>query len=162
MAQDYQTVPDCSVLWELFDYKPLTGQLVRKQAGSTRPDRAGKPAGSLNKSLGYIIVNIKGRNYYAHRLIWRWVTGDDPQKLQVDHKNMDKADNRWGNLRLATKAQNMRNRLCTGVTLTSWGWKAQITVDYKNIYLGYYSTKEEAEIAYKKAAVELHGEFAKV
>jgi hypothetical protein len=162
MAQDYQTVPDCSVLWELFDYKPLTGELIRKQAGSTRPDRAGKPTGSLHKRLGYITVNIKNRKYYAHRLVWCWVTGNDPQNLQVDHKNMNRADNGWGNLRLATKAQNMRNRLCAGVTLTSWGWKAQITVDYKNTHLGYYSTKEEAEVAYKKAALELHGEFARV
>jgi hypothetical protein len=35
-------------------------------------------------------------------------------------------------------------------------------VDYKNTHLGYYSTKEDAEVAYKKAALELHGEFARV
>ena len=162
MAQAYRTVPLASELWELFDYKPLTGELIRKKAGLTRPDLTGKHAGSFNKSLGYWTVRIQNKNYYAHRIIWCWVTGLDPASFQIDHKSTDRSDNRWTNLRLATKTQNMRNRLCRGTTHTQWGWKAQIMVNRKNIHLGYYSSEIQAAAAYKTAAIHLHGEFCRV
>lgn len=40
-------------------------------------------------------------------------------------------------------------------------WAAQIAKDNKVHCLGTYETKEDAGDAYKKAAVNLHGEFAK-
>jgi hypothetical protein len=162
MAQAYRTLPPASELWELFDYRPFTGELIRKKAGPTRPDIIGKPAGSFNKNLGYWTVNIQNKNYYAHRVIWCWVTGLDPASFQIDHKNMNRFDNRWVNLRLATKAENMRNRLCRGTTYTKWGWKAQITINCKNIHLGYYTSESQAAEAYEKAAIQLHGEFCRV
>ena len=34
------------------------------------------------------------------------VTGVDPEELEVDHKNGKEGDDRWENLRLATRSQN--------------------------------------------------------
>jgi hypothetical protein len=150
MEQAYKTVPLASELRELFDYKPLTGELIRKKTG--------KPVGSRNKG-GYWTVRIQNKIYYSHRIIWCWVTGLDPASFQIDHKNINRSDNRWTNLRLATKAQNMRNRRCRGITRTQWGWRAQIMVNRKGIYLGCYSSEIEATAAYKTAAIRLHGEF---
>ncbi len=37
---------------------------------------------------------------------------------------------------------------------------AKITVQYRQIYLGGYRSKEEAALAYNKAAIKYFGEFA--
>jgi hypothetical protein len=97
-------------------------------------------------------------------------TGKWPDK-QIDHINEDPSDNRWSKLRLATKAQNMRNITRTkaktsgykgvGWSKASQKWRAYIRADGINYHLGLFKTKEEAAAAYKAAADKLHGEFAK-
>ena len=49
-------------------------------------------------------------NYYSHRLIWRYVTGEDPGELIIDHINRDGLDNRFENLRIVTRSENVRNQ----------------------------------------------------
>ena len=68
---------------------------------------------SLNGSGGtrqYRMGKFEGVNYYAHRLIWRYMTGDDPGRLFVDHINRDGLDNRFENLRLVTRSENIQNQ----------------------------------------------------
>ncbi len=60
------------------------------------------------ENTGYRRINIDGHRYVEHHLVWLYMVGEWPPGL--DHKNKDKADNRWSNLRLATKEQNARNR----------------------------------------------------
>lgn len=86
---------------------------------------------------------------------------------EVDHIDGDCLNNRRENLRLATHSQNQKNRRRNennlsgykGVQAHGKGWKARITSNGRNIYLGVFYTPEEAHDAYCEAAKELHGEF---
>lgn len=92
--------------------------------------------------------------------------------LEIDHINNDKIDNRRSNLRHVTHAQNcqnsaMRNDNTSGFRGVTYqmgrsAWKAQIYKDKKNHHLGLFPTKQEAALAYNKAAARLFGEFAKL
>lgn len=96
------------------------------------------------------------------------MTGEWPS-ADVDHKNRDRRDNRWENLRAATRSQNNANRVTTashgfkGATYNKrqGRWAAQTKFKGKPVYLGYYDTPEEAHAAYLAAAERLWGEFAR-
>lgn len=96
------------------------------------------------------------------------MTGEWP-KLFVDHINGDRSDNRWENLRLATKQQNQCNIRAhkdsrtgmKGVWLNkrSGRWEATLQFNRKRYWLGLHDTQEQAAEAYMRAAKELQGEF---
>ena len=157
-------LPSQARLKELLDYDPLTGGLVWRNPPANLKRMKGKSAGTFNTE-GYRKICIGGRPYKAHRIIWLWQTGVDPLDQQVDHKDQDKANNAWSNLRLATSRQNRSNRfaksreLPKGVSVKRQRYLAQIMVNYVNHYLGTFDTPEEAHQAYCEAAVLLHGEF---
>lgn len=100
-----------------------------------------------------------------HRLIM-----NAPRGVWVDHKDNNGLNNRRSNLRLCTPSQNVWNRGLLknntsgfkGVTRDrqSGKWMAQIVANKKHRRLGLFETPELAHEAYKKAALELHGEFA--
>lgn len=155
---------DCQVR-ELFSYDPLTGIFIRLK--SPRMTRwAGKRAGSIN-SDGYRVIRVGGRDYYAHRLAWFYVTGHWPRLL--DHIDGDTDHNAFANLREATKSSNGANRGkqinnttgFKGVRKRYHRWIAQIHTGGKNTYLGSFPSKELAAAAYAKAASIEFGQFAK-
>ena len=161
----FNPLPSQARLRELLDYDPLTGGLVRI-ANSRRSDLVGKPAGSNRL---YSRVSVDQKFYAAHRLIWMWMTGDDPGELEVDHIDRNPRNNRWDNLRLATPSQNnfnakgkSRSGLPKGVKKNRQGFGARITANGVVHWLGTYNTPEEAHQAYCVAAADLHGEFAAV
>ena len=91
-------------------------------------------------------------------------------EMQVDHINGDGLDNRKANLRLATAAQNSRNRRqrrgkssrYKGVSFIRPKGKfvAEITCNGKRMSLGHFESEVEAAKAYDEAAKKHHGEFA--
>lgn len=93
-------------------------------------------------------------------------------KMQVDHINGNRLDNRRNNLRLCTPYQNSLNkkrevRNTSGFKGVSFHkvvkkWTANIKVKGKNHYLGCYESPESAYEAYCEAAKRLHGEFANI
>lgn len=115
-----------------------------------------------------IWINGKRTSKQMHKLIF-------PNYKMIDHINGDGLDNTRKNLREVTKAQNNRNaRKASDATRSKYKgvcldkgskknpFRAYITVDYKRINLGQYSTEEKAAEVYNQAAIKYFGEYAKV
>lgn len=153
---------------ELFYYDPETGEF-RWKVSNTNRVKVGAIAGGFDRH-GHRRIKADGRFYGAHRLAWLYQTGKWPVAL-IDHINMVPDDNRFCNLREATKSQNNWNAgkpstNKSGFKGVCWDkarrrWMAQIQAHGKNNHLGVFDTPEEAHAAYAAAANELHGEFAR-
>lgn len=92
--------------------------------------------------------------------------------LDVDHRDRNIFNNKKFNLRKTTPTQNKWNKgKCknnkSGYKGVSWSritkkWTTYIGVNKKKIFLGYFHDKILAAIAYDDAAIQHHGEFAKL
>ena len=151
---------------ELFDYDPLTGILTHKMSrqGVTK----GMVAGSI-KADGYVHIKVFGVEYYAQRIIWQMIYGDDGMPPMVDHEDGVKHNNRLKNLRAATSGQNRANSKprkdnrsgIKGVRASGKRWISSIAKHGKSVHLGTFDTPEEASAAYALAATAHHGAFAR-
>ena len=154
-------------LRQLFDYE--NGHLlwkIRKARCISIGSRAGYTVNG-----GYRQVEINGRAYYVHRLIWIW-HNDYNGELQIDHINNNTSDNRIENLRPADNTQNAHNQSIaknntSGFKGVSWHnqmqkWRADITLNGKRKHLGLFDKLEDAAKAYDQAATENFGEYAKI
>ena len=123
-------------------------------------------------SSGHYILRVFGKNYLAHRLAWLWMTGSWPTS-EIDHADLDKGNNRWGNLREATHQQNQYNAKARSTNRAgSKGvcfdkrrqmWRATISSAAKRArHLGYFPTAEEAAKAYREASERFHGEHGRL
>jgi hypothetical protein len=153
-------------LREILSYEPDTGTFRWKVYRNAKVG-IGSVAGTVNNK-GYVMIGTGKRLYAAHRLAWFYVTGSWPED-EIDHRNHIKTDNRLSNLRLATKADNNRNRRFrlgkSGFKGVNFNrrvrkWGAQIWLNGKSRVIGYFETPEEAHKAYRAAAEEMHGDFA--
>lgn len=110
---------------------------------------------------GYIKRVIKGKLELMHRVLM-----NPPNDMVVDHIDGNPLNNRKSNLRVVTWGQNTQNitsnkRSKTGIRGVSlenrWRerWRARVRVNGKDVDLGYFKTKEEAEAAAKRGRAEL-------
>jgi hypothetical protein len=152
-------------LQSALDYNPDTGVFTWKDAGR-RTDLNGKVAG-VDDGRGYLLIKIDQVYYKAHRLAWLYVTGEWPLG-EIDHRNEIKGDNRFSNLREASRIQNAWNTGAhknntsghKGVDLSYGKWRARIRVGSKRVNLGVFDSAEDASAAYERAAAQHHGNFA--
>lgn len=103
-------------------------------------------------------------------LLHRVLMGVTIPSIKVDHENNDGLDNCRINLRVCSSAQNSKNRRAwkkgsSKYLGVSWNkkrgkWSAIITINYKNITLGFFIEEIEAAIAYDLAAIRFHGVWA--
>jgi hypothetical protein len=157
--------------WRLvdgFDYEVSNDGLVRRTGLVLKP--------GLDRD-GYVRVSLYGpssnrKNKLVHVLVGNAFIPNPDNKPCLDHINGDIRDNRVENLRWASKSENGMNRSkqknnASGYKGVYWNrgsnkWRAYIKRDGKDHHLGYFKTAEEAAEAYNKAAIELHGEFARI
>lgn len=183
-----KALPSPEVLRQLLRYEPDTGRLFwlprpkHLFAGKSVVGRhsaahnqaawnaryAGKQAFTTAGSDGYLYGHINKISVAAHRVIWAMMTGEWPGD-EIDHRDTNRANNRFQNLRPATSAQNKHNTK-TRATNTSGAkgvrqhpktkrWRAEVGAGGKNVHIGYFATKEAAIAARDKAGRALHGEF---
>ncbi len=159
--------PSVEQLRRVLSYNAITGDLFWLETTSSRV-KPGDRAGGVNKSTGYIGVKIFGKVWRAHRVAWAIQTGSWPTS-EIDHINGEKADNRFTNLRAATRSQNCSNTKTyknnksgfKGVHQRSNGrWRATVYCAKRRYDLGHFNTAAEAHAAYCASSRELHGEFA--
>ena len=116
---------------------------------------------------GYIISrNKNGKTIRLHRL----VMGVTDPSIVVDHIKHNPLDNRKALLRIGNKHTNAANHKIfstnkSGYTGVQWnepmhGWIARITVNYKDIILGYYKNIDDAIKARKEAEEKYFGEWS--
>lgn len=150
----------------MFHYDPVTG-VVRRRIKFNKSGPAGSVVGV--PTLGYLRVTLFGKSTGIHMVIWAIMTGKWPNQ-HVDHVNGQRSDNRWCNLRLATRGENLRNSRkpehnTSGAKGVSWSaasgkWHAYIGIDRRRVHLGFHDTVEEAAHARKVAEQKYYGEFS--
>ena len=166
-----RSLPSQQHLKSVLSYDLATGVLIwlcRPEARTEWNTRyAGRIAGKV--SGGYRYLRFGKHTFKSARLIWKYMTGNDPLG-EIDHRNTIGTDDRWDNLRDSTRGQNARNRnayaksgLPKGVALNcnKTRYAAKIHIDYRTIHLGVFDTVTAAASAYDAAARLHHGEFAR-
>lgn len=146
-------------LRELLHYDPETGVFTRRTGGWR-----GKAAGNVRPPHGYRYIHVAGRQYRAARLAWLYMTGSWPVK-QIDHRDRNRLNDAWQNLRQCTNAENSWNRgkrsdNTSGFVGVTWNkkrrsWQAQIKVNGKNRVLGFSTCPSDGHTLYLRAKREI-------
>lgn len=142
-----------------FSYSKKTGEIKSKKSGNV--------LGTIDE-YGYRRITIGRKKYRAHRLIWIMVTGKPPSN-DIDHKNGIRDDNRFSNLRDATRFENSQNRRYGSATNNKYSellgvsyrkqrdkWISKINILGKQIHLGSFDSAEGAHLAYVAAKRAMH------
>lgn len=121
--------------------------------------------------LLYAVRNISINGKQTTQRMHQLIMGDNPSKLDIDHRDGNGLNNQKSNLRFCTHQENQMNVRShkdgsskhRGVCWykPSGKWIAQIQLNGKVIYLGLFDDEEDAARTYNTAAVKHFGEFAK-
>lgn len=175
-------LPDRDTLGALLKYDEASGLLFWRERGPEwfqgnarfAPDaaarmwngrNAGKRAFGRINAKGYHVGCLLGHPHIAHRVIWKMLTGEDPQT--IDHINGCGTDNRAANLRSVSMSEQARNKPLystnttgvSGVTHCRGKWKSTIWRDGTSRHLGIFESKADA-IAARKGAEARFGYHA--
>lgn len=151
-----------------FTYDPTTGELRWKNCPLKQLN--GMIAGNFKD--GYREARFCGRSQRVHRIIWLMQTGQfPPPDRMIDHANGDRADNRWANLRLATRSQNNHNRhqvrsdSKSGIRGVKYRAERDryvpiLKVGGRERKFGSFRTAEEAKARFREVELQYRGENA--
>ena len=142
-------------LKECFYYNETTGEVIKRQRPRHHFKTLRQYKISIAKSSipgraisdnGYITVSIDNKTFYAHRIIWKMQTGEDPSI--IDHIDHNRTNNAWNNLRNIQRPDHNKNlgrsiRNKSGITGVYFSkaankWVAQCRVKGQVKYLGVY------------------------
>lgn len=137
----------------------------------------------VGPTVNYAITQIKVDGNIVVKSMHRMIMSA-LKKEMIDHINHNGLDNRKCNLRFCNSSQNMANKRPSGSSkylgvykhrtiskhknkkgdlvkyYSTYKFLAKIKTKYKYIYLGRFELEEDAALAYNKAAIKYHGEFA--
>jgi hypothetical protein len=136
-----------------FKYDPETGKVYGVR---------GKEITSKHNG-DYRVIQLHHNNklyrLLAHHFAW-YVSGGNMDFYLLDHEDQDPSNNKIDNLSITSYKGNMENTNAKGYTYDPVNnkYRAQITVNRKNIILGRFDTPEEARQAYLNAKQTYHKE----
>jgi hypothetical protein len=129
----------------------------------------GEEAGFMHHS-GRRYIRIRGKEFPASRIIWTMFYGKIPRGKEIDHKDRNPSNDRISNLRIVSRALNMRNKSdyksnssgYRGVSLhkETGRWRPYCCVGGKMIYDGLYANIEEAAQVAARLRKKHHGKYA--
>lgn len=170
------TKPSIDMLRACVSYDPASGVFMWKRrpaehftdaraAASWNTRFADKPV--RKRSRGYFVVTItvdqKEHHCRAHRVAWALMTGQWPEH-EVDHRDRDRGNNRWANLREATHEQNQWNKDADSRSKTGHrgvypapggGYTVQVSIHRKPRHVGSFERLDDAIAARKSAMKEV-------
>ena len=171
-------LPSQKTCLAMFSYDPIDGTFLWKY----HPDRstrfngryAGTPAFISIDTDGYHTSrftnpdnDVRGR-YRASRIAFKIMTGRDPVEL-IDHRDRNRANDAWDNLREATVSQNgMNSERGFGASRfqgvyrhkVNPSWIAQAQIKGEKVYIGSYKCEATAARARDEIVKAEYGEFA--
>jgi hypothetical protein len=147
-------------------YCPRTGVWTSRRDRANGRIKAGQVCGWVCPSTGYVRLNLLGKRYQAHQLAVLYMKGFLPP--EVDHENLNKADNRWRNLSVQSRAANVHNRAkmsnsqrrYKGVHKVGNRYRARLGVGGKRLHSTLFSSELEAAVAYDNLARVHYGKRA--
>lgn len=166
-------LPDQNTLKSLLDYDPLSGKLFWKYRDKSYFAReadmltwntrfGGKEAFTAQDDKGYYRGSLLSKNYLAHRIIFKYIHGYDPD--QIDHRDQNPSNNSELNLIDASAITNSQNSKLystnsSGTTGVTWDksrnkWLVSITLNYRHKYIGRFENLEDAVSARKAAELQ--------
>lgn len=116
---------------------------------------------------GYAVAGRYRRGGGSHRILMhRLLCPTSPDKPGVDHIDRDKLNNRRGNLRACTQADNLKNAKGhrdsrTGIKGVSRTYNDRFRARVGGHLVGTFRTIEEAQSAVISFRAAAHGEFAR-
>lgn len=152
---------------EAFEYRD--GKLFWA-VSNTNVINIGQEAGTQH-SRGYRRIMFENKQWATHRIIWTMFNGNIPDNMQIDHINGNSEDNHIENLRLASNADNCKNRKVrpsnTGIRNVSLckatgKYKVSLQSNNKKIHIGNFDDLEFAELVANEARAKYHKEFARL
>jgi hypothetical protein len=138
------------------------GDILRLCKGNSKGCKKGdwRLIDNIPDKWGYNCINIRKKLIKSHRIVGYAYLGldIDNTKLQIDHKNRIRNDNRVENLEIVTHQQNQFNKGAKGYCFhkKTGKYQARIYLNRKKIFLGCYDTEEEAATAYQNAKLVHH------
>lgn len=161
----YFIYSDGKLIWK---QRPLSDFKSLRSCNATNSNFTGKQAGSVaeskNSKTKYLQLELNGKPYKCHRIIWEMHNGEVPENLMIDHEDGNGLNNKIENLRIVDGFESAKNypllsSNASGVSGVNWHsaakkWQARITSNGKRIALGFFDKKEDAVIARLKANLQ--------
>lgn len=154
----------------IYQYDSENGGLVWKAFKNPAHPGMAKIGASVggDDGSGYKMCMLLGHKFKVHQIVWMMQTGEFP-KMLIDHIDRNPLNNNIENLRLATDAQNLANCATVCAPMAGvrkdpkgHGYRADISINRKKKFIGYFKTAEEAHAAYVQATREARGAFSPI